>query len=190
MAERDIVLGVDLDEVVFNYLGFVREKLVAAGRQLPDGPPNSWSLPDAGWFKDDADFFKFHGNLVEEGLYDKLELLPGAHETLWDLSNSGYMLNVITSLFVNPGQHQKVCKQTVVALDANGIPYNNLSFLNKKALQFADAYVDDSPKNIESLHEAGRFVIRKEMLYNLSSPGVRATSWEEIREILREKFGK
>lgn len=40
------------------------------------------------------------------------------------------------------------------------------------------------------LSEAGRFVIRKEKTYNLDSPGVRATSWSEIREILREKFGK
>lgn len=186
-----IVLGVDLDEVVFHYIDFLREYLRSQGLQVPDEQPETWSLKDAGWVPSIDDYFKYHGKAVDEGLYEKLKVIEGARENLWDLSNAGYQLNIITSRFVLPGQHQKVVSQTVKALDANRIPYSNLSFMNNKVLQYADAYIDDSPSNVKNLHDAGRFVICFDMRYNQNvESSARATNWKEVREILKEKFGK
>ena len=190
MTDRKIVLGIDLDEVVFSYCEGLRKKMMNAGFTVPEGEPISYSMAEAKWFPSNEDFCKFHGELVDEGLYESLELIEDASEVLWDLSNSGYQNNIITSRFVNPGQHKKVVSQTVAALDHHDIPYSNLSFLDNKVLQFADAYIDDSPKNINHLSAADRFVIRKKMLYNEGCPGVPVSSWKEIREVLREKFGR
>lgn len=190
MTVRDTVLGVDLDEVVFRYIEGLRQVLHTSGVVPPSGEPKSYNMSEAGWFTSREEFCKAHGEAVEDGLYLKLDLIEGASEKLWDLSDSGYQITIITSRFVNPGQHQKVVSQTVEALEKSRIPYSNISFLDNKVLQFADAYIDDSPTNLQGLSEAGRLVIRKEMAYNLDSPGIRATSWSEIREILRENFGK
>lgn len=188
--ERDVVLGVDLDEVVFQYLEGLRSALSLKGVVPPSGEPTSYSMSEAGWFPTHEAFCKAHGEAVEEGLYTKLELVPGAREALWKLSDAGYQLNIITSRFVNPGQHRLVVAQTVEALEASRIPYSNISFLSHKVLQHADAYIDDSPSNLTALSEAGRFVIKKTMAYNQSSPGLPASSWSEVLEHLRERFGK
>lgn len=185
-----ITLGVDLDEVVYKYIEGLRKRMNSRGLVPPSGEPLSYSMRESKWFPSDEEFFSFHGEQVEEGLYEDLELHEGASETLHDLSGSGYRLNIITSRFVNPGQHQKVVSQTVAALDRDDIPYSNISFLSRKVDQYADAYIDDSPSNLASLAGAGRFVIKRNMAYNVDSPGVPAASWAEIREILRDTFGK
>lgn len=189
MAEK-ITLGVDLDEVVYKYIEGLRKRMIASGLVPPEGEPTSYSMRESKWFPTDDEFFAFHGEQVEQGLYEDLELHEDASETLHDLSDSGYLLNIITSRFVNPGQHQKVVEQTVAALDRDLIPYSNISFLARKVEQYADAYIDDSPRNLESLSSAGRVVIKRTMAYNTSSPGIPASSWGEIRSILRETFGR
>lgn len=185
-----IILGVDLDEVVYKYIEGLRRRMISNGLFPPEGETAYYSMTASGWFISDEEYFSFHGQQVEEGLYEDLELHEGASETLHDLSESGYRLNIITSRFVNPGQHQRVVAQTVASLDRDQIPYSNISFLAQKVNQYADAYIDDSPGNIASLTAAGRLVIKRNMLYNVDSPGIPAGSWEEIREILRRTFGQ
>lgn len=190
MTVRDIVLGVDLDEVVFEYIVGLRELIRDSGREVPDNEPTSWSMEEAGWFPTDEAFKKFHGDAVEDGLYEKLKLTHGAHEVLWDLSDAGYQINIITSRFVNPGQHRKVVSQTVASLDRWDLPYSNISFLDNKVLFKADAYIDDSPRNVNNLVDANRFVIRKVMNYNKDCKGVPAINLKEARQILRDHFGR
>lgn len=190
MTVRDIVLGVDLDQVVFQYIEAIHEELKKAGLRDFYEEPEFYDFSKSGWFDSNDDFKKFHGDLVEDGLYEKLKLLPDAHSVLWDLSDSGYEINIITSRFVNPGQHKKVIAQTGESLDANGIPYSNLAFLDNKVNQYADAYIDDSPYNVESLVGAGRRVYRQVMRYNADCPGIPVRSWKETRELLRQEFGK
>lgn len=191
MTEVPIVLAVDLDEVVFKYIdGFRNWLREQRGVIVPEGEPRTWSLMESGWFPSEEDFIKTHGEAVDDGIYERLELLPDSIKTLWDLSNSGYQLNIITSRFILPGQNQKVVKQTVQALDDNRIPYSNISFLSNKVLQAADAYIDDSPKNVANLTAADRFVIRRNMAYNQGvQAAAQADTWVEIREILRSRFG-
>lgn len=186
-----IVLAVDLDEVVFKYCEGLRAWQVSHGFEVPDAEPVSWSFVESGWFDSEDDFKHAHAAAVDSGMYANLNVYEGAVGNLWDLSKSGYQINIITSRFVMPGQHKRAVTDTVAALDANRIPYSNISFLSDKGLQYADAYIDDGPINVERLMKMDRFVICRSMPYNMHvESSARSSSWAETREILREKFGR
>jgi len=188
--EEKVVLAIDLDEVCFDYLGALRLLLTELGYVIPEGQASSWSLVESGWVKTEDEFLKHHSEAVKNGLYKKLELLPGAHEMLWDLERSGYQNDFITSRFVVNRQHQLVVQQTAEALDFHDLPYSNLMFQKTKNRFIADAYVDDGPHNIEPLRADGRFAIKINQLYNASIEGPNADDWWQAREILRERFGR
>lgn len=188
--DRRVVLGVDLDEVTFGYLEGFRRWLRTKNIAVPAEEPQFYDLAHSGWFTSPEEFLKLHGEAVEEGFYEQLELLPGAHHQLQSLSHAGYEINIITSRLVNPGQHRKAVSQTVAALDAHGIPYRAISFLSDKTLHYADAYLDDSPRNLENLGAAGRYTIAFDLAYNRGvEASARVSSWDEAREVLRKRFG-
>lgn len=190
MTGDKIVLGVDLDEVVFIYLGAILEVMKENGLPVPNEDPEFFGMVEAGWFETVEHYRETHGKAVDQGLYERLEVAEGASEVLWDLVKSGYEINIITSRFVNPGQHGLVVPQTAAALEKNNIPYSSISFLANKTRFLADAYIDDGPHNLEPLQALDRFTIIFDQRYNRHIPGPRATNWKEVREILRDKFGR
>lgn len=185
-----VIIGCDLDEVVFPYAESLRTKMLEAGLNPPDGDPVSYNMSESGWFDSITHFREFHGGEVDKGLYAGLVPFDDASETLRELVHSGYTNSIITSRFVNPGQHQKVVAQTVASLDDGRIPYSSLSFSDNKVLTLADVYIDDAPHNLIALYNAGRVVIRKRMRYNEDCPGFPVDNWGEIREALQEIFGQ
>jgi len=184
-----IILGIDLDEVVFSYIKGLRLAMKSAGLEVKEEEPEFYSLYASGWFKSEEEFKEFHGGIVDKGLYENLELIPGARKTLWDLSNRGYRLDIITSRFVNPGQHSKVVTQTINALESNKIPFNNLSFLGGKSIYKPDVFLDDSPKNIESIRASGTKAVIFDFRYNRYLDGLRVKTWEEFSDFLGEEYG-
>lgn len=191
MDKRDkIVLAIDLDETVFSYLNGIKGFLLSRYDREIVGMPSSYNLTECGWFTDDEEFHRIHGEAVEEGLYRNLIPYQDASWAIWSLVDSGlYQSNILTSRFVNPGQHSKVVSDTAASLDRNNIPHSNLLFLKNKTLFNADAYIDDSPANLHALQEAGRFTITYDQEYNHDVPGERAQNWYDVREILNRKFG-
>jgi len=185
-----IVLATDLDEVCFDYLGNIRLGLEAGGLELPPGQASAWDLVEAGWFKAQQEFLDTHAQAVLEGLYSRLAPIPRAKEVLRELTRSGYENNIITSRFVVSGQHARVVSDTAVSLDANEIPYSSLMFQKRKSRFLADAFVDDGPHNVISLREEGQYVIKVNQAYNLELEGPSADNWDEIRELLFERFGR
>jgi 5'(3')-deoxyribonucleotidase len=185
-----IELGVDLDEVVFRYLKGIRDYSGRNGAPLPLVDPQQFSLTKSGWFASDEEFKRIHGEAVAKGLYANLEMYENASPVLRDLARSGYRVNIITSRFVNPGQHEIVVKDTARALEANDIPYSNLSFLSNKSMMLMDGYVDDAPHNLEPLIALDRYTVTFDQTYNKHIPGARAANWLELREVLRAKFGR
>lgn len=189
--EDKVVLAVDLDEVVFNYLAALRNRMLIKGMTVAEETPTSFLMAEAGWFESDEAFKKFHGEAVEDGIYSEMKCFDGASEVLNELCENGYEINIVTSRFVNGGQHQKVLSQTAEALDREKIPYSNIMFLSNKTRFIADTYIDDGPHNLIPLRDNGRHVIAYSWAYNESVDGVdRANNWYEIREILRERYGK
>jgi len=186
-----IVLAVDLDEVVFGYLNGLRKHMRENGLEVSDEVPSSFAMDKSGWFETIDAFKKVHGEAVDNGLYANLEALDGASENLQDLVKSGYEVNVVTSRFVNGGQHSIVLSNTAEALDRCRIPYSNILFLSDKTRFIADTYIDDGPHNLTPLRDAGRHVIAYSWKYNENVEGIdRADNWDGIREILRNRYGK
>lgn len=186
-----VILAVDLDECCFDYLGGFRTWLKEKhGLTVPEGSPPSWNLKVSGWFEKEDDFHRYHEEAVTDGIYRTLPLLPGTRATLWDLVRSGYEINIITSRFVVNQQHLQVVSQTAEAIETNKLPYSNIMFQKNKFRFIADAYVDDGPHNLSSLLEHGRFVVKMNQNYNSHIVSPNADTWEEAREILRERFGR
>lgn len=185
-----VTLNIDLDEVVFHYIEGLRKHMLSRGMVAPDGNPPYYSFEKSGWFASDTEFKVVHGEAVDEGLYRNLELIEGACETMNELVETGYRINIVTSRFVNPGQHQTVVRDTSIALDKHNIPYSNISFLKDKTIQRADLWVDDAPHNINNLRGVGQEVIAFDLPYNQDIEGLRASNWNEVRQIIRDKFGK
>lgn len=115
-----LTIGVDLDGVCAKYNDKLREYVAEHSKYpIEDIPePEFYSFVRSGWpLKDEDEYKMVHGNAVEEGLYLQLDGIPGASKVLHELSDNGNHLRVITSRFVNPGQHSIVCSDTVSWLD-------------------------------------------------------------------------
>lgn len=193
MSKTDkVVLAVDLDDTVFKYIDGLKQYLRNSRHPVKRfKTPKTYNLAESGWFTSYDEFKKLHGEAVEAGLFTELKLIKNARTVLWELQQSGYEINVVTSRFVNKGQHQTVVSQTAAALDNNRIPYDNLLFLADKTRFLADAYIDDAPHNIEALTAAGRTVVAFTQPYNQGMDvSLRVSDWNELRVTLKEVFGR
>lgn len=189
--DQKIVLAIDLDECCFDYIGGFRTWLREKHNIIvPDGSPNSWDMVESGWFASEEDFRRYHEEAVSEGLYRNLSLLPGTRRVLWDLVRSGYESNIITSRFVVNQQHLIVVRDTAYAIEENELPYSNIMFQKNKFRFLADAYIDDGPHNLEALIAHKRFVVKVNQGYNTHIEAPNANHWDEVREILRDRFGR
>jgi len=181
------VLGVDLDGVCADYTKGFREFCAERlGRELDTLPlERSWDFRE--WGFDAAQFEELHRAAITEGrLLADLEVIEGAAESLWRLSDAGVWIRIVTHrLYVNWG-HSAAAGDTVEWLDRARIPYRDLCFLGAKNDVGADAYIDDGPHNIESLRAAGRTAIVFEQPYNRDLGGLRARTWPEVEEIVYE----
>jgi len=181
------VLGVDLDGVCADYTLAFRDFCAARLKRDPSTMPleRSWDFRE--WGFDDALFEEMHLAAITEGrLLANLDVIEGAAESLWRLSDAGVWIRIVTHrLYVNWG-HSAAAGDTVEWLDRARIPYRDLCFLGAKNDVGADAYIDDGPHNIESLRAAGRTAIVFEQPYNRHLGGLRAKTWHEVEEIVYE----
>lgn len=180
---KEIRVGLDLDGVTAHYYAYMRTYCAKEFGVLPESfpDPHSYSFVESGWGFDSEDHFrKVHGEAVQAGMYEALEMYEGASEALWRLSDAGYHIRVITSRFVNHGQNATVVAQTAAWLDKNNIPYRDIVFTSHKTEIEADFYIDDSPSNITKFREANKDVLIFDAPYNRNMGGPRADNWEDV----------
>jgi 5'(3')-deoxyribonucleotidase len=123
---------------------------------------------------------------MEHDMFRTMEVIEGAADALWRLSDAGVWIRIITHrLYVNWG-HEKAVGDTAAWLDANRIPYRDLCFLGAKPEADADAYIDDAPHNVEQLRALGNTTIVFDQPYNRSLDGPRASSWVEVEAIVAD----
>jgi 5'(3')-deoxyribonucleotidase len=181
------VLGVDLDGVVADHTRRFREILAEIRGVAPETYPldRSWDFGE--WDLEPGEYAELHRTAVME--YDMLrtmEVIPGAADALWRLSDAGVWIRVITHrLYVNWG-HDKAIGDTAAWLDLQRIPYRDICFLGAKPEVEADAYIDDAPHNIEQLRDHGNTVIIFDQPYNRSLDGLRAHDWVEAEELVTD----
>lgn len=179
------VLGVDLDGVVADHTRRFRDILAELRGVDPAIYPLERSWDFAEWGLAPGEYSELHRIAVME--YDMLrtmEVIDGAADALWRLSDAGVWIRIITHrLYVNWG-HDKAIADTAAWLDIHRIPYRDICFLGAKPEVEADAYIDDAPHNIEQLREHGNTVIIFDQPYNRRLAGLRAREWTEVEGIV------
>lgn len=188
-ADHDdvFVLGVDLDGVCGDHTAAFREVVAAELGVDPAtlGPQTGWDYHD--WGVDDEAFLRIHRKAVlEYRMFRTMPPMPGVAEALWQLSDAGVWIRLITHrLYTNWG-HQVAVSDTVAWLDEHGIPYRDLCLLGDKPQVEADAYVEDAPHNIVALRATGNPVVVFDQPYNTHLGGLRAGNWQEVAALVTE----
>lgn len=189
MAEtRQFILGVDLDGVVADHTRRFRDILAELRGVDPESLTleRSWNFTE--WGLDNDEYSVYHRVAVmEHDMFRTMELVEGAAEALWRLSDAGIWIRIITHrLYVNWG-HEKAVGDTAAWLDTHQIPYRDLCFLGAKPQVEANAYIDDAPHNIEQLRAMGKTVIVFDQPYNRTiEEGPRARDWVEAEAIVTD----
>jgi beta-phosphoglucomutase-like phosphatase (HAD superfamily) len=192
-ADRQFVLGVDLDGVVADFARGLKpvaaEWLGVEEESLTDEITygfREWGLDPAGGY--DA----LHRFAVKERqLFARLPPIPGAPAALRRLSAVGTVrIRIITHRLYIHWFHKEAIRQTTEWLEHHGIPYWDICFMRDKAAVGADLYLEDSPENIHSLRSAGHETIVVVNSTNRHLPPPCAGSWEDIERLVLERVAR
>ena len=185
------VLGIDLDGVCADFYGRMRE--IAAEwfecRAEDLTPEVSFGLEEWG-IASQEEYNSLHRFAVtQRDLYKTMGLIPGARRYLRKLSDEGYRIRIITHRLFIHYFHAAAVQQTVEWLDHHGIPYWDLCFMMEKDEVGAHVYVEDSPRNVSKLREAGHFTICFANSTNTEVAEPRAASWEGVYTFVQNHGG-
>jgi 5'(3')-deoxyribonucleotidase len=187
-AQRQFVLGVDLDGVVADFYGGIRpiaaEWLGVAMASLTPTPGyglKEWRLDSMGTYEDLDRFAVTHRNL-----FRNLEPVPGAAAGLRRLSQAGVRIRIITHRLYLKYFHEEAVQQTVAWLEHHGIPYWDLCFMKDKGAVGADLYIEDSPDNVRALRAGEHPTIVFENSTNVELEEPRARTWDEVERLVRD----
>jgi 5'-nucleotidase len=185
-----IVLGVDLDGVCADYEGAFRASVARQFARAPDSlPPQTVMDAYSQWGLSFEEFEEAHRRAVlDDNMFRHMAPLPGVSEALWELSDLGVWIRIITHRLIFNWAHETSAADTAAWLDQHKIPYRDLCFIGDKPNVGADLYIDDSPTNIISLRDAGKTAIVFDQPYNRDLPGPRATSWADVVATVRVKL--
>ena len=190
MTTRDFVFGVDLDGVVADFTGGLKpiaaEWLGVDPGDLTDNVSYGFKEWRLGGKRGYDDLHRYA--LKEKRLFEVLPVMPGAAASLRRLSRKGVHIRIITHRLYIPWFHRQAVNQTVEWLEKHGIPYWDLCFMAAKSSVEADVYVEDAPKNIQALRNAGKKVIVMRNSTNKSLRGLVANDWGQVEAIVIEEW--
>lgn len=190
---RKVIIGVDIDGTIGDYVDILRQYLTKKfdtpenkiGSTFPEPADYAFS----NWGENVAQNFKqLHSEAVTDGIYQNMEPFPQASKHLWALNNEDYHLRVITSRFVKHGQNYEVVSSTSKWLDMHNMPYRDLMFVHEKTEVYVDVLIDDSPYNIEAYQRTGRNIIIFDAPYNRHFEGTRVNNWEEAYNEIKKLY--
>jgi 5'-nucleotidase len=183
-----LVLGVDLDGVCAVYEDAFRRSVARQlGREPEELPPQRVLDQFSEWGLRPDEFAELHRTaVVEDRMFRTMAPMPGVSDALWELSDLGVWIRIITHRLCVNWAHETTAADTAAWLDEHRIPYRDLCFIGAKPDVGADVYVEDSPTNVTGLRAAGRDTIVFDQLYNRHLPGPRAHDWAEVVAYVRE----
>jgi 5'(3')-deoxyribonucleotidase len=199
-GENPFVLGVDLDGVCADYTKAFRAYAAAVlGRDESSmGEQRSWRIEECNWgIVDRAHFLELHRSaVIEQRMFATMPEIEGASDALWNLSDKGVHIRIITHRLVFNWEHDITVSDTVHWMQQKRgdgrprIPYRDVCFCSNKNDVGADLYIDDAPHNITNLRIERNEVICFDAPYNQEVPGLRAKNWDEIVRIVEERLAR
>ncbi|MDR2658727.1 MAG: 5'-nucleotidase [Spirochaetaceae bacterium] len=190
MDNTEFIFGVDLDGVVGDFYGSMRE--IAAewlDKPLCQLTENvSFGLEEWG-INEFGGYDRLHRFAVtQRSLFSRMKPLKNASAILRKLSAFGIRIRIITHRLFLKYSHKTTITQTVEWLDSYDIPYWDLCFMKDKAAVGANVYIDDSPQNIELLRSNRCKCIVFSNSTNRGIRGPRADNWLDVEKlVLRAK---
>jgi 5'(3')-deoxyribonucleotidase len=188
--ETEFIFGVDLDGVVGDFYGAMRE-IAAAWLDKPvEALPIEVSYGLEEWGVNEyGGYDRLHRFAVtQRDLFRSMKPIKNASAILRKLSACGIRIRIITHRLFLKYSHKATITQTVDWLDSYDIPYWDLCFMNDKGAVGAHVYIDDAPANIETLRASGCKCIVFSNSTNAGIRGPRADNWLEVEElVLRAK---
>jgi 5'(3')-deoxyribonucleotidase len=190
MDETEFIFGVDLDGVVGDFYGAMRE--IAAEwldkpiSQLTENVSfgfEEWGINDFGGYD------RLHRFAVtQRALFRNMKPVKNASAILRKLSAYGIRIRIITHRLFLKYSHKTTITQTVEWLDSYDIPYWDLCFMKDKGAVGAHVYIDDAPINIERLRANRCKCIVFSNSTNQGVRGPRANNWHDVENlVLRAK---
>jgi 5'(3')-deoxyribonucleotidase len=188
MDESSFIVGVDLDGVVGDFYGAMREiaaewlnKPVASLTEEVSYGLSEWGIADYGGYD------RLHRFAVtQRNLFRDMKPIKDAPRILRKLSHHGIRIRIITHRIFLKYFHKTSITQTVDWLDSYDIPYWDLCFMNDKGAVGAHVYIDDAPSNITQLLSQGYKTIIFTNSTNRHLSGLRADSWEAVEPLIME----
>ncbi|MDR0290961.1 MAG: 5'-nucleotidase [Treponema sp.] len=188
MNDTTFTLGVDLDGVVGDFYGSIRniaaewlnKPLETLTTEVAFGL-DEWGIDEYGGYD------RLHRFAVtQRNIFRDMEPIEHAPAILRKLSSQGIRIRIITHRLFLKYSHRTTITQTVDWLDNYDIPYWDICFMNDKGAVGAHVYIDDAPGNIVSLRKQGCKTIVFSNSTNRDLPGPRADNWFEVERLVME----
>jgi len=182
------IFGVDLDGVVGDFYGTIREiaaewlnkPVESLTREVSFGL-KEWGIDEFGGYD------RLHRFAVtQRNIFRDMKPIENAPAVLRKLSNQGIRIRIITHRLFLKYSHRATITQTVDWLDNYDIPYWDICFMNDKGAVGAHVYIDDAPENINSLRRQGCKTIVFSNSTNRDISGPRAENWLEVERMVME----
>jgi 5'(3')-deoxyribonucleotidase len=182
MDRKEFILGVDLDGVVGDFYGAMREICAEwLGRDVAELTPQvsfgleEWEIGEFGGYD------RLHRFAVtQKDIYRTMRPIHEAPAVLRKLSAQGIRIRIITHRLFLKYSHKTSITQTVEWLDKHDVPYWDLCFMNDKGAVGANLYIDDAPQNVTALRKMGARTIVFSNSTNHDVAGPRADTWQDV----------
>lgn len=148
-------VGFDLDGVVYNWHGSLREYVMRqTGQPASDFPdPEEWNFYEK-WGLTLEQFIDYCNRGVDDGIiFQWGEPLPGAVESWQRIKDAGHTIHVVTDR--RAGDPGAAHLGTVSWLHEYGLPFDSLTFSSDKSVVKTHVMVDDKLENYDTLTFAG-----------------------------------
>lgn len=168
-AQRDKIVGIDIDGVLADYVGALRPLAVEhEGFTLPEGQPTTFGMVEPGWLTESAQWLRLHQRWTS-GHVDKTPVLDrDAAKTLSVIREQGHTVVMITSRSAEPTdtEPELVKEHTAAWLERHEFAHDELVFTADKSAVEWDVLIDDSPRHLAALSSLGRGVWVRDHPYN------------------------
>ncbi len=146
-------VGIDLDGVLYPFdrglALFVHE---STGRPLQElGPATRWEFYEDWGYTEDEFLGLFEAGVDSGAVFLEPGPLPGSVEAVQALKAAGHTVHIVTDRSVGKRSHAN----TEEWLARHNVPFDSLTYSRDKTVVRTDAFVDDIPRNVVALREAG-----------------------------------